>query len=48
MLSFASIISLISLNGLSAYGVFTLNSEEESSSGNVAKIILTSQKYKSD
>ena|SRR5215208_1961475 len=48
MLSFASIISLIFLNGFSAYGVFTLNSEEESSSDDVAKIILTSQKYKSD
>jgi hypothetical protein len=48
MLSFASIISLISLNVLNAYGIFTLNSEEEDSSNNVAKIILTSQKYKSD
>jgi len=42
------LISLISINGFSAYGVFTLNNEEEISSGNVAKIILTSQKYKSD
>jgi hypothetical protein len=42
------LISLISINGFSAYGVFTLNNEEEISSGNVAKIILTIQKYKSD
>jgi hypothetical protein len=49
--SFTSTFFLISINGVSVYGVFVVGNdedEEEDSSNTKAKIILIEQKYKSD
>src|SRR5215211_3954645 len=49
LFSFTSTFFLISINGVSVYGVFVVGeNEEEDSSNTKAKIILIEQKYKSD
>jgi hypothetical protein len=48
MFSFICAFFLISLNGVSVYGVFVVDDNEDSSSNTKAKIILIEQKYKSD
>ena len=46
--SFTSTFFLISINGVSVYGVFVVGENEDESANTKAKIILIEQKYKSD
>jgi hypothetical protein len=45
---FTCALLLISLNGMTVYGVFLVDEDEIEDSNTKAKIILTEQKYKSD
>jgi hypothetical protein len=48
MFSFSSAFFLISLNGVSVYGIFIVEDNDENPSDTMAKMILIEQKYKSD
>ena len=48
MFSFSSAFFLISLNGISVYGIFIVEDNDENPSDTMAKMILIEQKYKSD
>ncbi len=48
MFSFSSVFFLFSLNGVSVYGIFIVEDNDENPSDTMAKMILIEQKYKSD